>query len=116
MNPSTPGWIEKFLRDLDDQRLMTWSLDKLYSDLRKVGFIYGNSVDTIVSHNSDISYSEEEKTKLNLFTALVVTYYDTIENANKKDCIDALIEFYGYLDTKKSFFSFGNVQIGRAHV
>jgi len=110
MNPSTPGWITKFLKDLDDNpHLSQWSLDELYSDLRQAGFIYGTSVDTIISHNSDIIYSEEEKTKINLFAALVVTYYETIENANKKDCLEALLQFYSFLDTKKSLFSFSNV-------
>ncbi len=110
MNPSTLGWVEKFLRDLDDTiNLSQWPLDELYSDLRRVGFIYGTSVETIISNTTDIIYSEEEKTKINLFTALVVTYYDTIENPGKEDCIQALLQFYDFLDTKKSFFSFKNV-------
>ncbi len=110
MNPSTSGWIEKFLNDPDnDQQISDWSIDQLYSDLRRAGFIYGTSIDTIISNKSDIVYSEEEKTKINLFTALVVTYHDTIENANKEDCIEALVQFYNFLDTKKSFFSFTNV-------
>lgn len=110
MNPSTSGWIEKFLRELDNTPQMTkWSLDELYLNLRKVGFIYGTSIDTIIDKNSDIIYSEEEKTKINLFAALVVTYYDTIENVNQKDCLEAMFQFYSFLDTKKSFFSFGNV-------
>ncbi len=110
MNPSTSGWIKKFLRDLEDTiDLPKWSLDQLYFELRKAGFVYGTSVEIIITDSFDIVYSEEEKTKINLFTALVVTYYDTIENANKEDCINALIQFYGFLDTKKSFFSFSNV-------
>ncbi|WP_103070023.1 LETM1-related biofilm-associated protein [Aquimarina sediminis] len=110
MNPSTSGWIDKFLRDLDnDSRLSQWSLDELYASLRQVGFIYGTSIKTIIDTNSSIVYSEEERTKLNLFTALVVTYYDTIENANKSDCIEALLQFYDFMDTKKSLFSFGNI-------
>ncbi len=110
MNPSTSGWIEKFLRDLNpDQHISEWSFEKLYSSLRRVGFIYGTSVNTIVYDNSEIIYSEEEKTKINLFTALVVVYYDTIENANKEDCLEALLQFYDFLDTKKSIFSFTNV-------
>ncbi len=110
MNPSTSGWIEKFLRDLNpDQHISEWSFEKLYSSLRRVGFIYGTSVNTIVYGNSEIIYSEEEKTKINLFTALVVVYYDTIENANKEDCLEALLQFYDFLDTKKSIFSFTNV-------
>ncbi len=111
MNPSTTGWIKKILKDLDSDNLhlSEWSLDELYIELRRAGFIYGTSINTIIQNNSDIIYSEEEKTKINLFMALMVTYYDAIENANEKDCIDALIQFYDYLDTKKSFFSFANV-------
>ncbi|WP_271766077.1 LETM1-related biofilm-associated protein [Aquimarina algiphila] len=110
MNPSTSGWIEKFLRNFNDHyNSSPWSFDQLYSDLRQVGFIYGTSIDTLISNDTDIIYSEEEKTKLNLFTALVVTYYDTIENADKKGFIEALVQFYNFLDTKKSIFSFGNM-------
>ncbi len=110
MNPSTSGWIEKFLRNFDDHyNTSQWSFDRLYSDLRQVGFIYGTSIDTLITNDTDIVYSEEEKTKLNLFTALVVVYYDTIENPDKKDCVEALNQFYNFLDTKKSFFSFGNI-------
>lgn len=113
MNPSTSGWIEKFLRDLDGNlNLPQWSFDELYLDLRRVGFIYGTSIDIIIVNDSDIVYSEEERTKINLFAALVITYYDTIENANKNDCVDALIQFYGFLDTKKSIFSLGNILPG----
>ncbi|WP_298546381.1 LETM1-related biofilm-associated protein [uncultured Aquimarina sp.] len=108
MNPSTTGWIDKFLRDFDVNTLSQSSLDILYLRLRKVGFIYGTSVEIVLPNDSEIIYSEEEKTKINLFAALVVTYYETIDNGDPKDCIKALIEFYEYLDTKKSFFSFIN--------
>ncbi len=110
MNPSTSGWIEKFLRDLDTNPYFSHrSLDTLYSDLRKVGFIYGTSIATIISGDSEIIYSEEEITKINLFASLVVTYNDTIENADKKDFIEALLQFYSFLDTKKSFFALTSV-------
>ncbi|WP_025740077.1 LETM1-related biofilm-associated protein [Aquimarina pacifica] len=110
MNPSTSGWIEKLLKNLDDDsKFSQWSMDQSYLDLRRVGFIYGNSIDIIVSNVSDILYSEEEKTKINLVAALIVTYYETIENSDKEDCIDALLQFYSFLDTKKSFFSLSNV-------
>jgi len=108
MNPSTTGWIDKFLRDFDTDSLAISSLDMLYLELKKVGFIYGTSVEIALPNDSEITYSEEEKTKINLFSALVITYYETIDNSDPKDCIKALIEFYEYLDTKKSFFSFIN--------
>ncbi len=108
MNPSTTGWIDKFLRDFSIDSLTTSTLDELYPKLRKVGFIYGTSIEVVLSKDSEITYSEGEKTKINLFAALVITYYETIDNGDPKDCIKALIEFYEYLDTKKSFFSFIN--------
>lgn len=108
MNPSTAGWIDKFLRDFDQTSLTLSSLDTLYPELKRVGFIYGTSVDIVLPHDSEITYSEEERTKINLFAGLVVTYYETIDNSDAKDCLKALIEFYEYLDTKKSFFSFIN--------
>ena len=110
MNPSTSGWIDKYLRDLDDDsERLQWSFEQLYAGLRSAGFIYGTSIHSLIDSSSDITYSEEEKTKINLLTALVVVYYDTIQNANPKDCINALVQFYSFLDTKKSFFSFSNV-------
>ncbi len=111
MNPSTSGWIDKFLRELSNKKtsfLPLETIDDLYPELRKLGFIYGNSINSIISDDSDIIYSEEERTKINLFSALVVTYFDTIENGTNSDCIEALIQFYEYLDTKKSYFSFIN--------
>ncbi len=108
MNPSTSGWIAKYFRELDESSFSLFSLDELYPKLRKSGFIYGTSVSTILCNESDILYSEEEKTKINLFSALVTTYFETIENGDEKDCVKALIEFYEYMDTKKSLFSFIN--------
>jgi len=110
MNPSTSGWIEKFLREFDNDQYNTkWSINTLYSDLKEVGFIYGNSIETIIPNTSGMVYSEEEKTKINLFAALVLIYYDTIKNANREDCINAIVQFYNFMDTKKSFFLFSNV-------
>jgi len=109
MNPSTTGWIDKFLRNIGNDSVILSSLDDIYPKLRSTGFIYGNSIDIVPFNTSDIIYSEEEKTKINLFYALVITYYETIENGTKRDCVNALIQFYEYLDTKKSFFSFINL-------
>lgn len=113
MNPSATGWIDKFLRDLGtNSYVLDLSLDDLYSQLKEVGFIYGTSVDIILPNTTEIQYSEEEQTKINLFTALVVTYYDTIQDGTQEDLITALTDFYKYLDVKKSFFSFINTITG----
>lgn len=116
MNPSATGWIDKFLRDLGtDSYMLDLSLDELYSQLKGIGFIYGTSVDIILPNTTEIKYSEEEQTKINLFTALVVTYYDTIQDGTQEDLITALTDFYKYLDVKKSFFSFINtISMGKS--
>lgn len=108
MNPSASGWIDKFFRNIEQGTFCIPILDELYPKLRAFGFIYGASIDTVMGIHSDIILSEEEKTKLNLLSALVATYQDTIENGTSKGCIKALIEFYEFLDSKKSFFSFIN--------
>ena len=107
MNPSSSGWIAKFLKDIDqDDHIRKASLDELYPLLKKIGFVYGNSVDTILNLKVSLSYSEEEKTKINLLTSLRAAYFDAIENTSNKDFVNALLDFYGYLDSKKSYFSF----------
>ncbi|RZS93352.1 LETM1-related biofilm-associated protein [Aquimarina brevivitae] len=107
MNPSSSGWIAKFLKDIDlDPTIANASLDNLYPQLKKTGFIYGNSIDALLIPNTKLSYSQEEKTKINLLIALRAAYLDAIENATNEDFIEALLEFYKYLDSKKSYFSF----------
>lgn len=107
MNPSATGWIDKFLRDFrKTSSFSPESLDEFYPELRRVGFIYGTSIDIAVPNDSGIIYSEEEKTKINFLAALVITYYDTIENSTNKDFIESLINFYEFLNTKKTFFTF----------
>ena len=98
MNPSASGWITKLLRDLTkDQKTINVSIDNLYDMLRVSGFIYGNSIDTIIVNAYGLKYSEEEKTKINLLTALIITYYDTIENSSTEDCIEVLLQFYNII-------------------
>ena len=105
MNPSANGWVSKYCREIDSGVLKLPDPDSLYNSLRTSGFIYGTTVSTIITTDQRITLSEEEKTKINLFTALCGIYYDTIENGNSEDLVAALIEFYTFLDTKKSLFS-----------
>ncbi|WP_378184869.1 LETM1-related biofilm-associated protein [Aquimarina sp. W85] len=105
MNPSASGWLDKFLREFTEEKKLLFSdMDVLYEALLASGFLYGASVTTLMFDDSSIVYSEEERTKINLLTGLVGMYYDTIEGGTSKDCIDALLQFYNYLNTKKSIF------------
>ena len=112
MNPSAPGWIQKhfpdFLSYLDKNEIDDM---RFYSTLRKSGFIYGHSTDTILQNKSKLQWTTQEKTKINLFDALVFTYYDTIENASITSCTEAIIDFYLLLDKKEEYFI--NLNIGK---
>ncbi len=109
MNPSASGWIKKHLGYLINH-LAAHPLEdyQMYSKLRENGFIYGTSIATMCDEESEqLKWTEEEKTKINLFDALVHTFYDSISNANQQECIQAIIEFYAALEqgAKKGKFN-----------
>jgi hypothetical protein len=100
MNPSALGWIKKhlpyFLEFLSSN---TMDEEEMYLRLRTNGFIYGTSIKTLCDEESQqLKWTEEEKTKINLFDALTFTYYDCIENASAIDCVKSMITFYSALN------------------
>ena len=111
MNPSAKGWIKKHLPSIF-HLYSTSQIDDLtaYKTFRDFGFIYGTSIKTYVDENStSLRLTEEEKTKVNLFDALVYVYYDTIENSSPEDCVKCVVEFYEIVREKKThFFKFVN--------
>lgn len=112
MNPSANGWIRKhlpyFLEFLDEH---PYDEGSMYAQLRTQGFIYGASVTTLFDEASEqLKWTEEEKTKINLFDALAFTYFDTIEDGTQKDCIETIVRFYDLIDKKQSGF---HIQIGK---
>ncbi|AWH75047.1 hypothetical protein DCS32_13015 [Dokdonia sp. Dokd-P16] len=106
MNPSATGWINKHFPKLLDY-LVKNPMDEraFYDSLRAKGFIYGHSLDTLLdSESSQLKWTVQEKTKINLFDALAFTYYDTIANARQEDCLEAIVSFYRQLDKKEQYF------------
>lgn len=100
MNPSALGWIKKHLPYLL-QFMDTHPMDEeeMYRQLRQNGFIYGTSIKTLCDEESEqLKWTEEEKTKINLFDALTFTYFDCIENGSATDCIKSMISFYSHLN------------------
>lgn len=105
MNPSAPGWIKKHLPYFQDF-LKEESLEEeaVYRQLRANGFIYGHSIGTLVDKRAEqLQWTTQEKTKINLFDALVFTYYDNIDNGTPADCLTAIISFYQSLDTRENY-------------
>lgn len=102
MNPSSSGWIKKHLPYLL-KHLAAHPMDEgqMYLKLRNNGFIYGTSIGTLCDEESELlKWTEEEKTKINLFDGLVFTFYDTISNANPQECTAAMLAYYEALDTE----------------
>ena len=108
MNPSASGWIKKHLGYLLNH-LENHPIDEfgMYRCLRDNGFIYGTSIATLCDEESkQLQWTEEEKTKVNLFDALAYSYYDTISNASPKECVKAMLDFYDSLESDDSKSSF----------
>jgi len=101
MNPSALGWIKKHLPYLLNFLSSHPPMDEetMYLKLRSNGFIYGTSIKTLCDEESEqLKWTEEEKTKINLFDALTFTYFDSIENGTAIDCIKSIISFYAQLN------------------
>lgn len=95
MNPSSAGWIAKqlvFLKNVPS----TEEKAQLYDKLKKTGFVYGFSVDLMVTQARFIhEWTVEEKTKVNLFDALALTY--KAHFGNVEHFSQAALTFYGQL-------------------
>lgn len=95
MNPSSSGWITKQLVFLKNV-LSADERNQLYDKLKKTGFVYGFSVDLMTSQPRFIhEWTVEEKTKVNLFDALAITYkmhYGHLEHFSQ-----TALTFYGQL-------------------
>ncbi|MFC7358447.1 LETM1-related biofilm-associated protein [Jejudonia soesokkakensis] len=109
MNPSAAGWIPKFLNLLDKVIIEEANLPAsvFYLKLKKTGFIYGNTTETLseLSKNS-LQLTKEEITKINLLHSLLYIYYSHNPTESSTQALRKIYEFYKSLDRdKKGFFS-----------
>ncbi len=96
INPSIPGWIDKFFSEqkVSEMKLITEN-SFFYDNLRKTGFIYGHlvSLDT----QSEISikgWFKEEVSKAALFNSLLGVYILTKKELNWDEFILETVSFY----------------------
>lgn len=105
MNPSASGWIDKYIFILEKGKV-AFSFENeeaFYNSLRKNGFIYGFSIETLVAlDNSNLKLTEEEVAKVNTLQSLMYLYFSHHKNSNYQSCIAHLILFYEKLSEKKS--------------
>jgi len=97
MNPSSAGWINKFIKEIDQKALCGAynEAHDLYRGLKSTGFIYGMSLVGLAPQTkTTLNLTVEEHTKLNVLHALCFVYFKQNPNKQYKDCIEAIVSFY----------------------
>ena len=96
INPSVPGWIDKFFSEqkISEQKLVIES-DSFYEALRNTGFVYGH----IISLNTKLpipikGWFKEEVSKVALFNSLLEVYTVTKKDLNWNEFITESVSFY----------------------
>ncbi len=97
MNPSSAGWIKKFIKEIDQKALCS-AYDQvvdLYQGLKAGGFIYGMSLVGLEPQaKTTLELTVEEHTKINLLHALCFVYFKQNPHSQYNDCIKAIVSFY----------------------
>lgn len=97
MNPSSAGWIKKFIKEIDQKALCNAyaEVDDLYHGLKSGGFIYGMSLVGLAPQaKTTLNLTIEEHTKINLLHALCYAYFKKNPKGEYDDCIAAIVAFY----------------------
>ncbi|KAB1069091.1 hypothetical protein F6U93_04880 [Tamlana haliotis] len=100
MNPSSAGWINKLLKELNNFNLfLKYSEDEFYITLRHCGFIYGSNLDIVAQSIAKKDLTEEEICKTNLVLALL---YAHEKSKSKLPFIESVINFYTSINEIKT--------------
>ena len=96
INPSTSGWIDKFFTKSHDNFIdFQGNYLSFYESCRKTGFIYGYVVNFQLKENPNTSkWSFDEITKVGFLNTLFSIYYLEKKEANSKDFIELVYQFY----------------------
>jgi len=96
INPSVPGWIDKFFSEqqISKMELVTEN-DTFYTALRKSGFIYGHIISLDTKLVIPITgWFKEEVSKVALLNSLLGVYSVTKEQLNWEQFITETVSFY----------------------
>ncbi len=96
INPSVPGWIDKFFSEqqISKMELVTEN-DAFYKALRKSGFIYGHIISLDTKSVIPITgWFKEEVSKVALLNSLLGVYSVTKEQFNWEEFIAETVSFY----------------------
>ncbi len=107
MNPSLSGWIPKFFTLFTKEKILLKNKGSkfFYEALKSTGFIYGFSVDSVLKLPANrLQLTTDEYTKINLFHALLFSFFINNPKANYNDAIDCIIAFYKLFEKGKTSF------------
>ncbi|GMN04733.1 hypothetical protein MTsPCn5_01210 [Croceitalea sp. MTPC5] len=104
MNPSAPGWINKFGSLLRTTTTTYASYSELYDELLNHGFIYGIHLNIPTFIESEHSLSEDEIAKINLLSALYFSYEFETGDSNFEKFIDTVFEYYQEMEVGRISF------------
>lgn len=101
INPSAPGWIEKFFHLQPTVELPFADISTYYLAIRKSGFIYGHVLYFLSEKKIDHSqWIDEERSKLALLTALYRLYIQYEPEFDKLKFFQSVIGFYNQMNPK----------------
>ncbi len=103
MNPSASGWLVKCLQRIIASEIVTLPEGQFYELLRGTGFIYGSSQSALVPLTGNLTYTQQELAKINLFVALVYTDYQFHKNITEELIFNRLTNFYDVFYTQSEF-------------
>jgi len=98
MNPSAPGWIDKFGHLVKDNNDIYSTFQDLYGGLKKAGFVYGINIKVSRFVVTEHRLSEDENAKINLLTALYFTYRIEREVSDFNLFLESILRFYQDLE------------------
>lgn len=102
INPSVPGWIDKFFFEQDFSKKPFYESEELfYNKIRSTGFIFGHIIDLDVVSSIPIKNKlYEEVTKLGLLNTLFQMYRLIKKNNNHSVFIEEAVTYYSALSPK----------------
>ncbi len=101
INPASSGWINKYisLLPIPFHEMQPLHQKEVYNVLVKTGFFYGVSSEIALIPQFDNSiFSIDDYTKVNLFTALLLTYKSQYPDAQIEEALKAIEKFYSSID------------------
>ncbi|WP_373019075.1 LETM1-related biofilm-associated protein [Muriicola sp.] len=104
MNPSGPGWINKFGEVVRNKSGMYPDFSTLYSSLKEYGFVYGINVDIPAFIKIEHPPSDDERAKINLLVALYFTFSIERREGDFEEFLETIFAFYRALNIGRSSF------------